>query len=71
MTVPHVIVTLYETAQSRAKACGPEDSSGLLALAMGDAVAKLYLAAVQTLEENRHLADGEQCTLLKLRQALE
>ena len=71
MTVPHVIEHLLATAESRAKVFGPQDSSAILALAMADAVKKLNTAAVQTLEENRHLADGEQCTLLKLRRALE
>lgn len=71
MTVPHVIITLFATAESRAKVFGPQDSSALLALAMGDAVKKLHTAAVQTLEENLHLADGEQCPLIKLKRALE
>ena len=71
MTVPEVIVTLYETAESRAKVFGPHDSSAILALAMADAVKKLYTAAVQTLEENLDLADGEQCTLIKLKRGLE
>lgn len=70
MTIPHVIEHLTATAESRAKVFGPQDSSALLALHMADAVKKLHTAALETLRENRHLADGDNCTLLKLKQAL-
>ena len=32
---------------------------------------KLRKAIIETLEENGHLADGDDCTLIKLKQALE
>lgn len=71
MTVPEVIAHLTAQAEMEAKLFGPEDSSARLALEMSVAVKKLHAAAVQTLQENRHLADGEQCTLIKLKRALE
>lgn len=71
MTIPHVIEHLTATAESRARVFGPQDSSALLALHMAEAVKTLHTAAWNTLDENRHLADGDSCTLLKLRVALE
>lgn len=32
--------------------------------------AKLFKAINETLEENRHLADGDKCTLWRLKQAI-
>lgn len=71
MEIPDVIGHLNATAEMRAHIFGHDDSSVLTALAMRDAVIKLHNAAKDTLRENRHLADGDNCTLLKLRQALE
>lgn len=34
-------------------------------------ISRLRNAIKETLEENRHLADGDNCTLLKLKQILE
>jgi len=33
-------------------------------------IKRLVSAIVETLEENRHLADGENCTLAKLKRAV-
>lgn len=35
-----------------------------------DEIGRLHAAIVQTLDENKHLADGENCTLIKLKRTV-
>lgn len=70
MTITEVLERLAATADARAYVFGPDDSSSLAALEMREAVADLWTAARLTLEENAHLADGDQCTLKRLRDAV-
>lgn len=41
-----------------------------LARSLEDELAELRQAVAQTLRENAHLADGENCTLIRLKRAL-
>lgn len=70
MTIHQVIENLGHTADARAQVFGPGDSSALLALAMREAVQHLVTEVTATLEENCHLADGDHCTLLRLKRAI-
>ena len=47
-----------------------ERENALLLLAAKDEIEKLRGAINVTLEENGHLADGDNCTLIKLKQAM-
>jgi hypothetical protein len=55
----------------------PEDSDGLgygsvdIVEILSAEVLRLRQAILETLESNRHLADGDNCTLLPLKQALQ
>lgn len=70
MTIPQVIESLNSTAKMRSAVFGPDDSSVKTARDMADAVEKLYDAALVTLRDNAHLADGDDCTLIKLKRAV-
>lgn len=70
MDIHSVIERLGNTADARAQVFGPGDSSALLALEMREAVQQLVNEVIATLEDNRHLADGDNCTLLRLKRAV-
>ena len=55
----------------RANIFGHDDSSVIHALEMRNAVESLWKAARETLEENAELADGDVCTLCKLKMAVK
>ena len=70
MSIQDVIDHLASTVAMRANVFGPEDSSVILALEMRSAVERLVNEVKLTLEENAHLADGEDCTLIRLKRAI-
>lgn len=47
-----------------------ERMTGKLLIEATDEIGRLHAAIVQTLDENKHLADGENCTLIRLKRAV-
>jgi hypothetical protein len=70
MDIHTVIANLGHTAAARAQVFGAGDSSVILATEMRDAVQHLVSVCTQTLNENPHLADGDDCTLYALKGAI-
>lgn len=70
MTIQKVIDHLSSTIAMRAHVFGADDSSVVMALEMRSAVERLVNEVKLTLEENAHLADGEDCTLIRLKRAI-
>lgn len=47
-----------------------ERRTGMLLIEATEEIGRLHAAIVQTLDENKHLADGENCTLVRLKRAV-
>lgn len=47
-----------------------ERMTGNLLIEATDEIGRLHAAIVQTLDENKHLADGDDCTLIRLKRAV-
>jgi hypothetical protein len=47
-----------------------ERTTGKLLLEATEEIGRLHAAIVMTLEENKHLADGDNCTLIRLKRAV-
>jgi len=47
-----------------------ERMTGKLLIEATDEIGRLHAAIVQTINENKHLADGENCTLIRLKRAV-
>lgn len=47
-----------------------ERMTGKLLIEATDEIGRLHAAIVQTLDENKHLADGDKCTLIRLKRAV-
>lgn len=62
-------IPAYLRHVAASKTIGGHNIKPVLAQA-ADEIERLRAAVMRTLEENRHLADGENCTLIHLKRAM-
>jgi hypothetical protein len=69
----HSLHRLVQRLRSHISGMAPhqkERVAGKMLIEATDEIGRLHAAIVQTLNENNHLADGENCTLIRLKRAV-